>query len=73
MKIAEAKRILKENGENREHSPRAIRAFVDVCDYWAIELAKHIEENMEGKARVYPKDVTSAFTTFLLYNGGLIG
>jgi len=66
MKIAEAKRILKDNSENREHAPSAIEEFAKVCEWWANEYAKCIEESMEGKARVYPKDIFAAFTIFIM-------
>jgi hypothetical protein len=66
MRIAEAKRILKA-GNEREHAPSAIEEFARVCEWWANEYAKGIEESMEGtKARVYPEDIRAAFTAFIM-------
>ena len=59
-----AKALLKETSENREHSPAAIVAYKRVCESWCRWFAIHVEETMEGNARVQPRDVLAAYGNF---------
>ena len=60
-----AKIILKATSKDREHFPEAVAAYKRVCESWCRWFALHIEETMDGPARVQPKDVMAAYGEFI--------